>query len=417
MRQPKPVIRAAAASLGLLTLFSCARTPPAAPPEARPPTVDRKALAAQVRAELKHAWDGYVRYAWEHDELSPLSQKAHDWYPESMYMTAVDALDTLILLGLKDEAGRAHALIVDKLSFDKDITVQNFEITIRILGGLLSAHQMTGDKRLLALAEDLGTRLLPVFDSPTGLPYRYVNLKTGKTSGPESNPAEIGTLLLEFGTLGRLTGKPAFYDKPKRALVELHKRRSPAGLVGTRINVETGEWTRTRSHLGAEIDSYYEYLLKCDRLFGDKECRQIWTESLEAIQKHLEDRTPTGLWYGEAEMATGQRAATRFGALHSFFPAVLALSGDLARARDLQASAFRMWNHAGIEPEVFDYREEKIVAAGYPLRPEIIESAYYLYSYTKDPVYLEMGQTFLKDLMTHCRTETGYASLASVVTK
>ena len=82
---------------------------------------------------------------------------------DSLLMTPVDALDTLLLLGLKDEAARAQKLIVEKLSFDQDISVKNFEITIRILGGLLSAYQMTGDARLLSLAEDLGTRLLPRF--------------------------------------------------------------------------------------------------------------------------------------------------------------------------------------------------------------------------------------------------------------
>src|SRR6059036_2321916 len=125
-------------------------------------------------------------------------------------MTPVDALDTLILMHLDAEATRAQSLIVRDLSFDRDISVKNFEVTIRLLGGLLSGYQMTGDERLLRLAEDLWTRLLPAFDSPTGLPYMFVNLKTGKTKGARSNPAEIGTLVLEFGTLGKLTKKPVF---------------------------------------------------------------------------------------------------------------------------------------------------------------------------------------------------------------
>ena len=107
-------------------------------------------------------------------------------------MTPVDSLDTLLLAGLTEEAEKAKALIVQKLSFDRDVSVKNFEITIRLLGGLLSGYEMTGDARLLRLAEDLGTRLLPAFDSPTGMPYMFVNLKTGQTSGARSNPAEIG---------------------------------------------------------------------------------------------------------------------------------------------------------------------------------------------------------------------------------
>src|SRR5215212_11975058 len=246
-------------------------------------------LAAEVKAEFLHAWTGYKKHAWGHDDLKPLSKSYHDWYPQPLLMTAVDALDTMILMELDDEAAATKQYILDNLSFDKDIDVQNFEITIRLLGALLTNYQLTGDKRLLNLAADLGNRLLPVFDSPTGLPYRYVNLKTGKVSKPVSNPAETGTLLIEFGTLSKLTGKPIFYEKAKRALVETYKRRSPIGLVGTNINVETGKWTNPDSHVTAEIDSYYEYLLKCSHLFGDMDCQTMWEDSIGKIHSYLAD--------------------------------------------------------------------------------------------------------------------------------
>src|SRR5947208_15962619 len=87
---------------------------------------------------------------------------------------------------------------------------QNFEVTIRLLGGLLSSYQLTGDKRLLNLAEDLGKRLLPVFNSPTGLPYVYVNLRTGQTRDAVTNPAEAGALLLEFGIVRKITSMSVF---------------------------------------------------------------------------------------------------------------------------------------------------------------------------------------------------------------
>ena len=189
--------------------------------------IDRLKLAADVKAEFTHAWTGYKKYAWGHDDLKPLSKSFHDWHSEPLLMTPIDALDTMFLMGMKDEVTDTKQYIVDHLSFDKDIEVQNFEITIRLLGGLLSSYQLTGDKRLLRLADDLGTRLLPVFDTPTGMPYRYVNLKTGKVRDPKSNPAETGTLLIEFGTLAKLTGKQIYYDKAKRALVETYRRRSP----------------------------------------------------------------------------------------------------------------------------------------------------------------------------------------------
>jgi mannosidase alpha-like ER degradation enhancer 2 len=406
------------ALVSVFALLTAISTSPARSQPARATRkIDKKKIAEQVKAEFLHAWRGYKQYAWGHDDLRPLSKSYHDWYGESLLMTPVDALDTMLLMGLKEEAQAAKALIIDRLSFDKDFDVQVFEVTIRLLGGLLSGYQMTGEKRLLALAEDLGTRLLPAFDSPTGIPYRFVNLKTGKGSGAETNPAEAGTLLVEFGVLSKLTKKPMFYDKAKRAVVEVYKRRSPIGLVGERIDADTGAWTRTVTHLSARIDSYYEYLLKCWLLFGDQDCKRMWDESIAAINKYLADEVGSELWYGHAEMASGERTATVFGALDTFFPAVLALSGDLNRAKRLQSSGFKMWAEHGIEPEVFDYQTKRVVNGVYPLRPEIVESAYYLYHLTKDPEYLEMGKTLFDDFVKHCKTEVGYASLRNVVTK
>jgi mannosidase alpha-like ER degradation enhancer 2 len=381
-----------------------------------------------VKAEFLHAWSGYRKYAWGHDDLRPLSKTHHDWYGQSLLMTPVDSLDTLIIMGFKDEAKTTREYIVKNLSFDKDIYVQNFEITIRLLGGLLSSYQLTGDKRLLALAEDLGNRLLPAFDSPTGMPYRFVNLKTGKVRGSDSNPAETGTLLIEFGALSRLTRKPIFYEKAKRGLVETYKRRSPIGLVGEQINVETGEWKNTGSHISGAIDSYYEYLLKGWLLFDDLDCKRMWLESIAAVNKYLADEVTRNsippvrafrrdLWYGHADMNTGRRTATTFGALDAFLPAVLAMSGDLNRARRLQESAFLMWNKHGIEPEEFNYRTNEVTHPGYPLRPEIVESTYYLYHYTHQARYLRMGKQLFEDFVKDCRTDEAYASLKSVVTK
>ncbi|HWN11779.1 MAG TPA: glycoside hydrolase family 47 protein [Pyrinomonadaceae bacterium] len=408
---------------------------------------------ARVRAEFLHAWNGYKKYAWGHDDLKPLSKTHHDWYAQPLLMTPVDSLDTMILMGLNDEATKTRQYITANLSFDKDIYVQNFEITIRLLGGLLSSYQLTGDKRLLALAEDLGNRLLPVFDSPTGLPYRYVNLKTGKVRDARTNPAEAGTLLIEFGTLSKLTRRPVFYDKAKRALVEIYKRRSPIGLVGTWINVETGEWVNTDSHISGAIDSYYEYLLKCWLLFDDQDCKRMWMDSIAAIHRYLSDNIDRGarvmkreLWFGHADMNNGARKATTYGALDAFFPAVLALSGDYDRAARLQRSSVKMWRQWGIEAEEINYKTLEVVSPGYPLRPEIIESTYYLHHYASmDPLvrsrraslgprasrtqasgrsglpsagtYRREAEEMFDDFVKHCRTDEGYAALESVVTK
>jgi len=379
--------------------------------------IDKEKLAEEVKAQFLHAWNGYKKYAWGHDELKPLSKTYFDWYGTSLYMTPVDAFDTMTLMGLKKQANEDKELILNHLSFDKDISVKTFEITIRMVGGLLSAYELDGDKRFLSLAQDLGNRLLPAFNSKTGMPYQYVNLKTGKTSGAVSNPAEIGTLLIEFGTLSKLTKNPVYYNKAKKALVELYNRRSKIGLVGSTINVDTGKWEDTESHISGGIDSYYEYLLKSWKLFGDKDCKNMWETSIKSVNKYLADSTKTGFWYAQADMNTGKRTSTLFGALDAFFPAELALGGDLKRAEALEASCYKMWNLEGIEPEQINFTTMKITYPGYVLRPEIIESAYYLYHYTHNEKYLEMGKTFLNSIIKYCRTDAGFAELKSVITK
>lgn len=408
----------AALWLGIAGTIALAAPPTSTKPAGSVSDAEAARLAERVKAETRHAWQGYKRHAWGHDALKPLSQAPHDWYAQSLLMTPVDALDTLLLMGLDEEAKQARELIATELSFDHDMYVQNFEVTIRLLGGLLSGYQMTGDERLLKLADDLGTRLLPVFDSPTGMPYRYVNLRTGKVRDKVSNPAETGTLLIEFGMLGKLTGKPVYYDKAKRALVETYRRRDKAtGLVGSWIDVESGQWTDRDSHIGGGIDSYYEYLYKCWRLFGDAQCKAMWDDGIAAVNRHLGDEVRKGeFWYGHADMTTGKRTATQYGALDAFMPALLALGGDMGRARRLQDSGLKMWRLHGIEPEQLDYATMKVTSGGYALRPEIIESAYYLHQHTGDARYRVMGREFFEDFVRHCRTADGYAALKDVRT-
>ncbi len=386
--------------------------------ESRPPStskVDRAAMADSVRSEFRHAWGGYVRHAWGHDQLRPLSRGFRDWHDVPLFMTPLDAFDTMLLMRLTDEATAAKSLVLDNLSFDYDITVQVFEITIRLLGGLLTAYQMDGDPAFLTLATDLGDRLLPAFASPTGMPYVRVNLRSGASEWRVSNPAEIGTLMLEFGTLSKLTGNRAYYDAAKRAVTEVYRRRSPIGLVGTTIDVESGEWENPSSHVSGMIDSYYEYLLKAWLLFDDPDFKTMWDTSIVAVNAYLADERPNGLWYGYADMRTGIRTATRFGSLDAFLPAVLALGGDLARAERLMTSVYRMWTEFGVEPEQLDYGAMQVVSPPYLLRPEAIESAYYLWKLTGDARYLEMGRTMFDAIVRCCRTETGYAALESVL--
>jgi mannosidase alpha-like ER degradation enhancer 2 len=143
----------------------------------------------------------------------------------------------------------------------------------------------------------------------------------------------------------------------------------------------------------------------------------MWNTSIPAVHKYLADEANGELWYSHADMLTGKRTETTYGALDAFFPALLALSGDISRARGLQSSSFKMWNLHGIEPEVVDYKTMQVKGATYHLRPEIVESTYYLYHYTNDRQYRQMGEKILNDFVKHCRTDAGYAALKDVVTK
>jgi mannosidase alpha-like ER degradation enhancer 2 len=163
------------------------------------------------------------------------------------------------------------------------------------------------------------------------------------------------------------------------------------------------------------IDSYYEYLLKSWLLFGDEDFRTMWLESIDAVNRYLPDSSESGYWYGRVDMYTGERTATRFGALDAFMPAVLALGGDLDRATKLMESCFKMWTDFGVEPEQLDYVTMDPLSPAYYLRPEAIESTYYLYRLTGDQRYVEMGRTMFESIVSNARTAAGYAAINDVV--
>jgi len=154
-------------------------------------------------------------------------------------------------------------------------------------------------------------------------------------------------------------------------VVELYSRRSAIGLVGSTINVESGKWIDTASHISGGIDSYYEYLLKSWLLFNDQDCKKMWKPALRRSTNTLLTAHARACGTNRLEMNTGKQLSTHYGALDAFFPAVLARSGDLDRARRLQESSYKMWTTFGIEPEELDYSTMKLVSPGYALRPEI----------------------------------------------
>jgi len=380
-------------------------------------TTEKKGPAKEVKNEFKRSWEAYKKYAWGHDVLKPISKTHTDWYAQSLHISPIDAYSTMKVMGLNTEAKEVYQYILDSVDFDKDIFVKTFEVNIRILGGLLAMYQYTEDPKILALAEDFGNRMLPAFESPTGMPYYWVNLKTGEVKGADINVAEGGSYLFEMGILSRFTGNPVFYEKAKGASKAIFDRRSEIGLIGERINVESGAWTDERSHIGCCIDSYYEYMFKSWLLIGDEEVKAMWDESLEAIHKYIAEDFDGKLWYAQVNMHTGEvmnRIVTLYDA---YFPGVLTLNNDLERAKKNQESWNQLWNKNGLEPMVYDYGLDSITNPGYDLNPEIIESAWYLWETTGDVKYRKMLEGYFADLKQYCRNDIAYTSMENVITK
>lgn len=384
-------------------------------------------LAEQVKSETARTWEAYKKYAWGHDVLLPLSKGHQDWYEKSLNISPIDAYSTLKVIGLEKEASLVEQYVMDSISWDIDLDVKVFEVNIRILGGLLSMYEYSQNPKVLEKTEDFGKRMLKAFDTPTGIPYYWVNLKTGKGRGANINVAEAASYTFEMGILSYYTKNPVYYQAAKKATKAVYDRVSERGLVGERIDVETGEWIDPSSHICAGIDSYYEYLFKSWYLFRDPELKTMWDRSITAINKNLVEESDTSFWYIRADMNTGKKMETKvenrenkMGGIitlyDAFFPAILAMSGDLERAKKNQDSWDWLWNRYGLEPMIYDVNAAEPTYPVYDLNPEIIESAYYLYHYTKDEKYLNMVKQYWHDIMKYCRTDVAFSSVEDVRT-
>ncbi|MDA3942565.1 MAG: glycoside hydrolase family 47 protein [Bacteroidetes bacterium] len=373
--------------------------------------------AENVRNETLRSWQAYKKYAWGHDALAPLSKTAKDWYDEPLYISPIDAYSTLYMMGFEDETRLIEAYVVDSLDFDKDLDAKVFEVNIRILGGLLSMYELSRNAAVLEKAKDFADRMLPAFDTKTGIPTYWVNLKTGQAHGDTVNVAEAATYTFEMGVLSYYTQDPKYYQAGKKATLAIFDRRSEIGLIGDVIDVNTGEWVSTQSHICAGVDSYYEYLYKSYLLFGDDELGRLWEESIKGINTYMAETCDGKLWYGRADMHSGEKVSSVITLYDAFFPAILALSGDTDRAIKLQSSWDYLWNLNGLEPMVYDYKKATSSYPAYDLNPEIIESAYYLFKLTGDSSFYKMNAQYWSDIKQYCKTDIAFTSIKNVETK
>ncbi|CAM0944248.1 unnamed protein product [Alopecurus aequalis] len=388
-----------------------------------------------------HAYDNYMAYAFPHDELKPLTKSFTDSLSElgnlnlqhlphdynGSALTLVESLSSLVVLGNFTEFERGVSWLSENLVFDVDTRVNLFECNIRLLGGLISAHILAKDynsqlkdgvyqDQLLHLAENLGNRFLPAFETPTGLPYAWINLKYGvmENETTETSTSGCGSLILEMGALSRLTGDSRYEAAALRALRKLWSMRSSLNLVGSTLDVLSGKWIEYSSGIGAGVDSFYEYLIKAYILFGSDEYWDMFHSAYLAVQKYFRH----GPWYHEADIRTGEATHWQLTSLQAFWPGVQTLLGDVAAANLSHREFYNVWQRFGVLPEryLLDYGILHPTEKYYPLRPEFAESTFYLYQATKDPWYLEVGEAIVGSLNYYTKVEGGFASVRDVST-
>ncbi|KAF8185216.1 glycoside hydrolase family 47 protein [Mycena galopus ATCC 62051] len=253
----------------------------------------RKKRDAVVDA-FKHAWSAYEKHAMGDDEYHPISQRGSNLgMGGGIGYTVVDAIDTMLLMGLDDEYQRARSWVQEHLSFDRSGYFSTFETTIRVLGGLLSAYHLTGDDLYKSHAADLGDRMLPAFDTASGLPAPSVNLAARTASASRVSISEATTLQLEFRYLAEITGRVAFWHKAEKVMEVVNRNRIPNGLVPIDMNAD-GTFARSGIRLGSNGDSYYEYLLKQYIQTNRTEpvYLQMYSDAMQGVHEHLIYETP-----------------------------------------------------------------------------------------------------------------------------
>ena len=242
------------------------------------------------------------------DEYHPVAKNGKKMTPNGLGWIIVDALDTMMLMNLTTELIHARQWIKDDLNYDQDHDVSTFETTIRMLGGLLSAHYLSttfsdrfapvsdglSDDLYIEKATDLADRLLGAFETRSGVPLASVNLHTSQgipshADGGASSTAEATSVQLELKYLAKLTGEDHYWDKAEKVMEVIDKQHPTDGLVPIFMYADMGAFRGNNIRLGSRGDSYYEYLIKQYLQTSQQEplYQGMWNESMQGIKKHL----------------------------------------------------------------------------------------------------------------------------------
>ncbi|KAF9958605.1 mannosyl-oligosaccharide alpha-1,2-mannosidase, partial [Mortierella alpina] len=423
----------------------------------------------KVKEVFVNAWSAYRRDAWGKDEYHPVSKYGSNMIRKGQGFTIVDSLDTILLMGLEDEFEEAKAWVKNELDFDQDGEVNLFETTIRVLGGLLSAYDQSGqDPVFLHKAVDLADRLMGAFETTSGIPYASVHLKDrrGVPSHERgiSSTSEVATLQLEFKYLSHLTGDAKYWKAAENVILKMKDLDNLDGLVPIYINPYTGNFQGGEIRLGSRGDSYYEYLIKQYLQTGKKEqvYKDMYDHAMGGVKKHLLGRTiPNNLLFvGEISKYEPKNLSPKMDHLVCFLGGTMALGSTEGRSlndgrqsprtrlsivqeqdfkigEELTESCYEMYHQTetGLAPEIVYWvqKEEQIRgksalqhAPGSDfiindrdghnwLRPETVESLFYMWRLTGNDKYRHWGWNIFEAIEKYSKVSTGgYSSIHDI---
>ncbi|KAK1993038.1 family 47 glycosyl hydrolase [Colletotrichum falcatum] len=420
-----------------------------------------------VRDVFVKSWNSYKEYAWGFDELAPVTAKGKNTFG-GYAATLVDALDTLWIMGLLDDFAAALP-VIGSMDWDntKETAVNVFETTIRHLGGLLSAYDLSGESVLLSKAIELGDMLYASFDTPNRMPPFWLDFEAAKagklvagTADPSASPCSLS---LEFTRLSQITGDPKYFDAIERIKRFLEKKQRESQLPGmwpALINfrdqsvAEHNEFT-----LGALADSLYEYLPKMFALLGgaDPAYENMYRHAMRVVEEHLLFRPmlPDGediLFSGTASVEGNVKHNSESQHLACFAGGMFGLGGRLFGIKEHVGIGERLargcgWAYssfpAGVMPEIFgmitcetldgcEWDEERWKREGasdlrkgfshardprYILRPEAIESIFLMYRMTGNLEYQEMAWTMFQSVVKATETQHANSAIEDVTVK
>ncbi|KXJ90120.1 glycoside hydrolase family 47 protein [Microdochium bolleyi] len=434
------------------------------------PTPERQKLLAGRRSAVLRAftksWGAYKESAWMHDELRPVSGRPKDPFG-GWAATLVDALDTLWIMGLKKDFHEAVAAVG---TIDWEITKESscnfFETTIRHLGGLLSAYDLSGEKALLRKAVELGDMLYAAFDTPSRMPPFWLDFEKAKTgalvAGTHDPSASVASSSLEFTRLAQLTGDDKYYDAIDRVTRLLEKTQNITQLPGMwptflDMSVELDQILEQRTSfstergftLGALADSLYEYLPKMHALLGgqDPVYERLYRGAMDAVSKNLlfrpmlpsrEDILFSGTLWIEADGprldAEGQHLTCFVGGMFGLGGKLFGIKEHLDLGEKLARGCAWAYNEfpTGVMPEIFNmvacpgfeactWNETKFENGflsardpQYMLRPEAIESVFLMYRMTGKRYYQDVAWRMFESVIAATETELAFSAIKSV---